>query len=382
MSSFLQLEAERGFPYGQEALLISTLPFRSPGGKPWAVSVAIPKNDVLPLEKALRAAQLKPLSFSLGIAALQNPAKESSHGVLALVIGENTVDLQVTCGGGIVALRALDEAFESEGMQKQLSAEFLAREIKITLGQIPPEFREAVREVKVFGRAELARHFINEIRPRMETLGLAVELVERYPNDAFAKRLPGDAPVSPALSLAAGYLCGSAPPLEFLPPRVKPWQQWTTRFSSKKLVWAGAATGSLALLIGGSFLVQQWQLSSLQTKWTAIEPQAKELENLQQQIKRFRPWFDDSFRSLSILRKLTEAFPEDGGVTAKTLEIRELSSVTCSGSARDNQAFLKMRDQLAATKEISSLKVDQVRGKTPIQFTFNFQWGPGGGNEN
>ncbi|HMJ65303.1 MAG TPA: hypothetical protein VK615_08115, partial [Candidatus Binatia bacterium] len=97
--------------------------------------------------------------------------------------------------------------------------------------------------------------------------------------------------------------------------------------------------------------------------------------SLRRMIKTFRPWFDDSFRSLTILRKLTEAFPEEGLVTAKTLEIRDLGSVTCSGVARDNQAFLKMLDRLRATREITDLKVDQVRGKTPMQFTFNFHWG-------
>ena len=118
-----------------------------------------------------------------------------------------------------------------------------------------------------------------------------------------------------------------------------------------------------------------------------MSPTVTELEDLQQQIRKFRPWFDESFRTLSILRKLTEAFPEDGVVTAKTFEIRELSSVSCSGVARDNQAFLRMLDQLRATKEIAELKVDSVRGgdsvrgRTPIQFTFNFHWDAGGVSE-
>ena len=58
------------------------------------------------------------------------------------------------------------------------------------------------------------------------------------------------------------------------------------------------------------------------------------------------------------------------------------SSVTCSGVARDNQAFLKMLDHVRATKQVGNLKVDQVRGKTPLQFTFNFQWSEGGRSEN
>jgi len=375
VASFLQIEAERGFPYGQEGLFTSTLRFASSSGKQYAALVALPRNNVLALERALKAAQLKPVSFSLGIPALQSPGQESSHGVLALMIGENSVDLQVTCSGGIVALRALDEAFETEGMEKHLSADFLAREIKITLGQLPADFRDKIRQARIFGRGHVVQRFVTDIMPRLASLGLQVEEVESYGENEFVKRLPPETKVSPALSLAARYLTDARPALEFLPSKVRPWQQWTTRFSSRKVAWTSAAAGVAALLVGGAFLFQQWQLSRLQTQWAAMGPRVKELDEMQQQIKKFRPWFDESFRSLSILRKLAESFPEEGVVTAKTLEIREAASVTCSGAARDNQAFLRMLDQLRAAKEVSDVKVDQVRGTAPMQFTFNFHWG-------
>jgi hypothetical protein len=138
----------------------------------------------------------------------------------------------------------------------------------------------------------------------------------------------------------------------------------------------------VALLVVGAFLVQQWQLSRLQSQWTAMEPKVKELENMQQQIRKFRPWFDASFRNLSILRKLTEAFPEDGAVSAKTVEIRNLASVTCSGTARNNQALLQMRDKLSAAEGIREVHIEQTRGSAPLQFTFNFHWGEGTGDAN
>ena len=135
-------------------------------------------------------------------------------------------------------------------------------------------------------------------------------------------------------------------------------------------------------LIGGAFLVQQWHLTHLRSQWATLEPKVRELEDMQQQIKRFRPWFDNSLRNLTILRKVTEAFPEDGVVSAKTLEIRDVSSVTCSGVARDNQALLKVLDHLRAGRDVRDLKVDNIRGKTPLQFTFNFHWGEGGTDAN
>ena len=71
------------------------------------------------------------------------------------------------------------------------------------------------------------------------------------------------------------------------------------------------------------------------------------------------------------------AFAEDGVVSAKTIEIRNVSTVNCTGTAKDNQSLLKTIDQLRATKEIGDVRVDMIRGKSPMQFTFTFHWGQG-----
>ena len=161
---------------------------------------------------------------------------------------------------------------------------------------------------------------------------------------------------------------------------MRAWQQVATKFSSKKIAGAATVAGAIALIILLAFLVQQIQLSLLRSKWSVLEPRVVELEAFQQNIKKFRPWFDDSVRSLAILRRLTEAFPEDGQVSARTFEVREPSAVSCSGVARDNPSFLKMLEKLRGTKEISDLKIEQVRGQSPLQFTFSFRWGGANGN--
>jgi Tfp pilus assembly protein PilN len=130
------------------------------------------------------------------------------------------------------------------------------------------------------------------------------------------------------------------------------------------------------------FLFQEIQLLRLRSQWSAMSAKAGELEGLQNQIRQYRPWFDDSFQSLSIMRQLTKAFPEDGAVTAKTVEIHEGNVVSCSGTARDNTALLRTLSQLRAADGVTDLKVDNIRGKSPMQFTFDFHWGKGGGNEN
>ena len=379
---FLEIEAERSFPYGLDALSIARSVYRSVTGKRFATQIAIPRNHLVQLERALKAAKLRPASFTLGVCVLQSPEKDFSNGVLALALGDGSVDLQVTCSGGVVLMRSLDSVFESEGVQHRLSTDLLLREIKITLGQLPGDFQDSVRRVRVFGRGEAVRRFISDAAPRLELMRLKTELVEAYAPNEYTKSLPAGVEVSPALSVAARCVTGVPPMFDFLPPKVSALQQLTGRFSSKKVGWIGAAAALVLLLVGGAFLVQQFQLLNLLGKWSSMEKKVRDLEYMQVQIRRFRPWFDNSFRTLTVLRKVTEAFPEDGVVTAKTLEIRDVSSVSCSGVANDNQALLKMLDQLRASKDVHDLKVDNIRGKTPLQFTFNFHWGEGGGDGN
>ena len=381
VASFLQLEAERGFPYSPDALLISTSRFQSANGDKYATQVAIPKDHILRLEKALKAARLKPISFSLAITALQNASGPASDGVLTLALGETSVGLQVSCGGGVAALRTLEGVLEVEGGQKQLYGDAVAREIRITLGQLPVDLREAVRQVKVFGRGEMARQLVEELQPRLEPSGISVKLIGSYSTEDLGAKAPANAEVSPAFSLATRHLLGRSATFEFLPPKINAWQQFTSRYSSRKLVTAGAVAGSLALIVLAAFLIQQWQLSTLRSKWLAMAPKVTELDNLQQQIRKYRPWFDDSLRNLSILRRLSEAFPEDGVVSAKTVEIRETAAVTCSGTTRDHDSLYKTLERLSKAPEVADIKLDQIRGSNPMQFTFNFHWGERGSNE-
>jgi len=65
-------------------------------------------------------------------------------------------------------------------------------------------------------------------------------------------------------------------------------------------------------------------------------------------------------------------------VTAKTIEIQEDGVVSCSGNAQDNASLLALLGKLSGAEGVSNLKVDLIHGKTPMQFTFDFQYGNGG----
>ena len=114
-ASLLQMEAERGFSTDVATLQLANSRCPLAGGKKHVLLAGIPSAHIATLEQVLAAAKLKPVSFALGIAALQPPAAKNSNGVLALAIGESTVSLQITCGGGVAALRALEGAIENRG---------------------------------------------------------------------------------------------------------------------------------------------------------------------------------------------------------------------------------------------------------------------------
>src|SRR5262249_37775485 len=132
------------------------------------------------------------------------------------------------------------------------------------------------------------------------------------------------------------------------------------------------------------FGYQQWQIVSLESRWKAMEPKVTDLEAAKQQIRKFRPWFDETYRDLRILKIITEAFPEDGSVcSVKNIEIRDEATVTCSGVARDNAAYFAMLNRLSAnSNEVTEVKTERLQGQAPAQFTFDMQWegGKPGGN--
>jgi hypothetical protein len=374
LASFIQLEAERGFPYSPEALLIAQSRYRTPTGESYATLVALPRDHVARLEAALRAAQLRPVSLSLGPAALQPPEASGSEGLLAVVPGQQRLGFLVTCGGGLAALRTVDSIFEGDEHEEQLQIGAVLRELRVTLGQLPTDVREHLRRVRVYGRSDLSDQLVAQLGRSAEALGLRLEWIRDYAPAEFDIQLPPGTAVSGAASLALRHLTGRGATLEFLRPQPTAWQQFAARYSSRKLVSAGVTAGALAFVIALLFLIQEWQLMRWRSRWAAVKVPVTELEAVQQQTKKFRPWFDDSCRSLSILRRLAEAYPEEGTVSAKTVEFRSPATVSCSGTARDNQALLRTLDKLRAAPEITAVQVEQIRGRSPIQFTFNFRW--------
>ena len=106
-----------------------------------------------------------------------------------------------------------------------------------------------------------------------------------------------------------------------------------------------------------------------------MEADVKEVEVIKKNLKKYRPWHEDTIHSLTLLRDITGAFPEKGDVWVKTLEIRNLQEVQFTGEARNNRVWLEMFSKLRQIPSIEDLKVLQVKeGERLIQFSIKFVW--------
>jgi len=164
-----------------------------------------------------------------------------------------------------------------------------------------------------------------------------------------------------------------------LPPKVSAWQRASAKYAPGKMRKVAAIAAAAVLIVVALFGYQEWQLSGLKSRWSGMATEVKSLESISTEISQYRPWFDTSFRCLSILKQLTLAFPEDGSVTAKTVEIRDMNSVICSGNAANYAALLRTVHDLGTNSGVSAL-TPQMRGKSPIQFSFEYRVN-GGPNE-
>ncbi|HWC59465.1 MAG TPA: hypothetical protein VHC44_07200 [Verrucomicrobiae bacterium] len=375
--AFLQIEAERGFHADPETLYFTTSRY-SLGAKKHAALFGIPRNHVERLEKVLRAAKLKPLSFSLGLTALQPPASDKSNCVMALLVSESSVGLQISCGGGVAALRTLEGTLEMQGGRRVLHSDVVVREARITLGQLPAELREKIRTVRIFGPRDFAQQLADDLELRLESMSLKIEVVKAYAPGEFGMEIPSDAAVSAAYSFGAEYLTGRPTFVEFLPPKVPAWKQYAEKYGTGRARKAIALASAVAVILIGLFLYQQIQLMRWESKWKQMSSEVGDLKNISAKIDKYQGWSDKNVTGLTILKQITTAFPDSGDVTVKSLEIRDLNTVVCTGVARSMQSLTLTQGQLRRTSGIVGVNLVQSRGHSPsLQFTLNIQYNAG-----
>jgi len=157
VESFLNLQAEREFPFPLDDLILSVSRCRTLDGVERATLVAVPRGHLAALERALLVAKLHPVSITFGIAALLKEEDRAEKGRILLLVNEKDVELAVAFGDSMIALRCLNEAVEGGPENWRFDTNLVVRQIRITLGQFPQSLRDSISRVALFGSSERDR---------------------------------------------------------------------------------------------------------------------------------------------------------------------------------------------------------------------------------
>ena len=335
---------------------------------------AIPTSHLNQLQKVFKAARLRTTSITFGITSLLENINTEEKNSVAIYVDESVVEMKIMLGGGVAALRSIEDTSQVNMEEREFDSTSIANQIRISLGQLPISSRNLIHSVRIFGLPSLVEDLKDAIQSAVERMGMTVETGTIHANKQIIDPEDTGDLYQPALYTAVKGLFDQKYDFEFSIPQTSRLKQITAVISSQRIAWAGGGSIGLILVTIIAFTLQYWKLSDLETRWNTIRPQVTELDNIQQQIRKFQPWFDTSVPSLEIMKTLAESFPEEGSVWIKTIGIKDLSSVTCTGFARNNMEWLKLQDQLGKNKSIGDMHVLQTKGDAVIQFAFTFQW--------
>jgi hypothetical protein len=363
LRGYLELRAEREFPIAVADLRLAHCAYVLPDGKQRATLAALPAKRMEAVERMLAAAECRAVSISLGLDGCV-PEDKAAAAVHFLANG-NHVDVVVAGGGGIIALRSLAAPVGPDAAA--FDAVGFSREVRITLGGLPDALRQQVREARFGGSPASAENLCLEIRQHLSRMGIESHLLRRA----------GGPEAAPAgLAAAEQHLRQQPVVFEFLPPQINRWQATFQRFDSRRRRWIVMAAAAFVVLPILTFFVRSRIEKSLDEEWNGMRRNVAELESIQQRIRKFRPWFEPAPQSLQIIEGIASAFPEQGDVWAKSIQLGEGHKVTCSGFARSQAALLGLLDRLRSRPDVSALQVQQVRGENPMTFSITYKWEP------
>lgn len=375
VEGLLVIEAERGFPFAPEDLILASSRYVDPSGKPFATLAAVAVSHLNPLLAALHKAKLQVIGVTPSAPALLDTENRAVDA--ALVVDGKKLLFAVGAGQGVSLLRSfagvtlLDDAKNADE-----SADFdeLRRELRLTLRRLAPDLRAALKRVRIFGRRDIAAPIKEILEGELSDAGLRAVYAGVNETGTIVEA-GGGQPLPAVTRAAARILDGHAPALEFWRPREPRWRAQLRRLMARGiLVRLGLAAGLAVFLLASAFAFQGWRLSSRENRWSAMRPDVDRLQAIQDGIRARRAWIDTEPERLDILRALTAAFPETGSVWLRSIEIREAGTVACLGFGKSNRACLETLKTLRDAPGVTLLQVDQMRGDNPVQFSFRYTW--------
>ncbi len=374
---YVNLHVEREFPFHPDDLSVAVSRF-SGNENQRATIAAVPHKHIASLKKSMKCARLNLVGVTVGIASIQDINSKKSK---VIIQGERSgIELVVVAGGGVAALRRLSNMFEDEDSEQD-SLDSLTRDIRITLGRLSHELKDELREFYIVGDERVSQYLSESLGASADRWGMSLATENGHRDYLSSSSMAVRLPFAPLLDSLSGYLTKGSAVFEFLPPRVSSLKQITQRIASRGNLCFGAAACAFLIITIAAFGYQHFQLTRLDSQWDSMADRVAGIEELQNNIRQFRSWYDYSAPGLSSIRTLVRAFPEEGSVWIKSLKIDDQSKVACTGFAHSNREWLNTIDRLQKMESVKDFQLKQFQGKVPLGFMVEYQWMGGFGND-
>ena len=136
--------------------------------------------------------------------------------------------------------------------------------------------------------------------------------------------------------------------------------------------WLACVAAALIFLIGAAMIYQAKVLHNYEKKWAAMEPDVNRVQSIQDKLRKYRPWNEEDILSLSVLKDMTEVFPEEG-ISIRSVDMNNMSEYRFSGEARSGSVWLEMLGRLRQKDTLTDVRVSSVKqGDDALQFTVIF----------
>jgi len=362
LRGYLELRAEREFTIPAGELRLGYCAYTLPSGQRRATLAALPAKKIEAVERMLEIAHREAASISLSLDKCLSEPEAMVH----FLTNGNHTDVVVTAGGGVAGLRSLAGPLTSD--DTAFDPVTFCREVRITLGRLPEPVRQQLRRAAFGGPS--AQRLCVATRNDLQRMGIESPACGDAPG---AANLAPDA-VGAAAETARRRLRAEPIAFEFIVPETKPWQAMLERIDTKGRRRLALAAACLVVLPLVMLFIRSRIESHYEQRWDDMAAAANELDGLQQKIREFRPWFAATPQGLQLMESLVSAFPDQGDVWAKSVQVAEGYKVTCTGYAKTQQALLALLDKMRKRPDITALQVQQMRGDSPVQFAITYQW--------
>jgi len=362
--AYADLQAEKIFPLPRNDLAVAFRVTEIGKETQRLVLAAVPQRRVQAVQRLLQAAGLELVSLTTdwGVNIQDGHTKELHFRIRRAA---KRLELLVVAGKTPLAYQsAVLSGSEGASGQEVQGAE-IVRQVRMLVGRLDPEVREKIRTVTFEGPPEQWNGVIDSSRQHLERFGLevAVEDSSKATEKAFEDRLD---PI--LVRYAKEWLENQSVPFEFLPPRISTWERLLQRSAKGPGRLAAEIGAGVVALFVVAMIAHIQYYKHLEKRWQAMKPAVSQLQEIQSKIQKFRSWFAEEPVTLSVANHIAEAFPVEGRIWARILQIKSDGTVRISGRARDNQSLLQLLEKFRKDPQILEVKLQQSRGKDPIEF--------------